>query len=407
MKETPIIPEIVQQFADDSAFLAMQRNQAHQRDSETLADLMVLENRLHAHLNGLKVSGKACWPFLEDNLSFEEYGEFFSATHFSASRDMQEEFDSIYELAEPQPHLVNAMVDALIWIHSDNINALLSRLYSSENPNLQALVIRVLSECRKISMEQLSLAFKSEEKPILLASVLAAAENGFNPLHDLIKPLMDHDDEDIQFYAAWSAIRFSDAAAMERLKSFVNHPQFGDSALQYVCMQKDSQNTIDLLKTLYQDEATILLAIKGLAYLGNVKSIPSLMELMEQDELAKAAGNAFSFITGVDLLAQGLYINKAEEDENESENETLVDLPWPDKNKIQHWWQINHNRFDLNKRYFLGQEWSTQQFKFALKSGRQQQRAYAALCLAVYQPGKAMFNVCAPVKRQIANFNLV
>jgi len=84
-----IIEQIVSQHAEESAFLWLLRDDAIKAPHYDLADLQVLEGRVEAHLDGLRVAGEEAWPFCQEGLDQKETGEVFAAgfTALDHSRD--------------------------------------------------------------------------------------------------------------------------------------------------------------------------------------------------------------------------------------------------------------------------------------------------------------------------------
>jgi uncharacterized protein (TIGR02270 family) len=119
-------------------------------------------------------------------------------------------------------------------------------------------------------------------------------------------------------------------------------------------------------------------------------------------ELARVAGEAFSTITGANLAEEKLEaLPPAPENEEE---ETALDpdefLPWPDPQRVFAWWEKNETRFEPGTRYLLGKPVTPEQLQWTLRHGNQKLRRGAALELAMLDPGRPLFNVCAPAPVQ-------
>jgi len=235
----------------------------------------------------------------------------------------------------------------------------------------------------------------------------AVGELGYNDLVAQLEQAIEHEDENVQFAALWSATRFGSAHAMEKIKQYVSHPTYGDKALQFIVMQKDIKNTSEILRSLYQDDKTKRRSILGLGYIGNPKIISQLIQLMEVPESARIAGDAFSTITGLNLEQSGMIVDAPEEvvagpsenpDDESVDLDPDADLPWPDAGKIAAWWKNteNQNRFSHADRYFLGQQVNTAQLQNVLRVGNLKQRVFSAICLALYEREKPIFNVFSP-----------
>ena len=125
--------------------------------------------------------------------------------------------------------------------------------------------------------------------------------------------------------------------------------------------------------------------------------------------LARVAGEALSMITGTHIAYDMLEGEPPEgfeagPTENPEDDDVAMDidenLPWPDQVRISAWWSKHGSEFSPGTRYLVGKPISADWLTEVLKSGRQRQRAAAALELAILQPGKPLFNVRAPGFRQ-------
>jgi uncharacterized protein (TIGR02270 family) len=130
---------------------------------------------------------------------------------------------------------------------------------------------------------------------------------------------------------------------------------------------------------------------------------------MAVPEHARVAGEALSFITGVDLThaslggkqPQGFQSGPTDDPTDENVAMDADDgLPWPDVEKTAAWWSRNRTMFRSGVRHLLGKPITTASIVEVLKTGRQRQRAAAALELALASAGRPLFEVRAPGYRQ-------
>jgi uncharacterized protein (TIGR02270 family) len=130
---------------------------------------------------------------------------------------------------------------------------------------------------------------------------------------------------------------------------------------------------------------------------------------MAKPETARAAGEAFTLITGADLDALQLWRAQPDDFEsgpNENPEDDNVDLDadeglmWPDQQKVEKWWTTNGPRFQKATRYFMGAPVTREHCIDILKNGYQRQRILAAHYLSLLNPGTPLFNTSAPAWRQ-------
>ena len=137
--------------------------------------------------------------------------------------------------------------------------------------------------------------------------------------------------------------------------------------------------------------------------------MPWLIAQMQDLKRARLAGEAFSFVTGLDLAYLDLERKPPENvefgpNDDPDDDHVAMDeddsLPWPDPEKVGAWWSANGHRFASGTRYFMGQPATPSHCLTVLKGGFQRQRFAAAEYLALLQPGTKLFNTAAPTRRQ-------
>lgn len=74
-----VIPHIIDQHAEEAAFLWLLRHNAVYAPHYNLKDLTKLDVRVEAHIDGLRIAGDYGWEACYHNLEFKERGEVFTA----------------------------------------------------------------------------------------------------------------------------------------------------------------------------------------------------------------------------------------------------------------------------------------------------------------------------------------
>ena len=414
MPSLPVINKVLEIHADEIAFLYVQRKNAINSPAYYLNDLAHLDNRIKGHIDGLLLGGEKSWQLCEQGFDFEECGEVFTAAYFSINSKDFNKLDIVFEVAGEDPILLDAIADAFIWSNYEAVKLPLHNLVKLDDDAKRYVAINALSGFRSdpSSYKQHILeAMNSDNVNLVQCALNAVGVLGILDFKPYLDVAMKSDDEDIMFTASWSATRFGDGQAMDMLKEFVSNPIYCEKALQLVILQKDMDSTIEILRKLYEQDETKRFSIAGLGYIGKANSIQQLIKIMEDSELARIAGHAFSTITGVDLEQEGLITDQPATveagpsktpDEENVDLDPDEDLPWPDFEKLRYWWSLaeNQNRFLDNERYLYGKPFSKLQLQRILYNGNQKQRIFAANCLGAYERDKPIFNVFSPEKYQ-------
>jgi uncharacterized protein (TIGR02270 family) len=138
--------------------------------------------------------------------------------------------------------------------------------------------------------------------------------------------------------------------------------------------------------------------------IGDPEAVGGLIDLMNIAAIARIAGEAFSMITGVDLAYEDLTGDQPEgfevgPTENPEDENVAMDpewaLHWPVPVLVEKWWDENRGKFQPGRRYLRGKEITITSLREVLISGKQRERAAAALELALQKPTKPLFEVRA------------
>ncbi|WP_031432426.1 TIGR02270 family protein [Methylomarinum vadi] len=408
-----VIPHIIDQHAEEAAFLWLLRNAAVHAPHYDVADLAKLDDRVEAHLDGLRIAADYGWQVVSDNLQAEEAGEVFTAAFLALEGNSIERIKQVYETVEKVPETLPGLVSALGWVAPQNLQGKVNGLLVSDKPLWRRVGIRACAIHRVDPGKFLEQAIEDEDLALKSCALRTAGEIGRVDLKPQLLALLDHADQAVSFWAAWSSVLLGDrGAALTILRRDIeSNSRFCDRAMQAALPVMDGQTVKSSLKVLAENQETLRQAIKGVGFSGDPRYVPWLIQHMQEPKLARVAGESFSFICGVDLAYQDLECDLPEEaaagpNENPEDEKVALDpdedLPCPDANLVLQWWQDNSHRFNPEYRYIYGQVNSEQQCQTVLFSGTQRLRQLAAMILALRQPRQKVFETRAPGKRQQA-----
>jgi uncharacterized protein (TIGR02270 family) len=227
-----------------------------------------------------------------------------------------------------------------------------------------------------------------------------------------VKDNLGTEEEGVRFWAAWSGALLGGPSAIPVLQRLaVAGTPSAEQAYTMALRRLPLAEGHTWVKDLAKHPESQRMAVIGAGVIGDPMQIPWLMEQMAIPELARVAGESFSFITGIDLAYDNLEQDKPKgfeagptenpEDEN-VEMDPDEDLPWPHPQLIEKWWSQNKGRFTDGTRYLCGQPMAIESLNHVLRTGKQRQRIAAAIELAMHQPGRPLFNTNAPGFRQQA-----
>ena len=412
MSDPPLIIEaIVDQHAEEAAFLWLLRDAAVRAPHYDLSDLFSLDDRVEAHIDGLRIAGDPGWEVCAKGLEAGEPGEVFAAGVVALESKNGDRLEQVLAVAEAEPACTRGFVSALGWVLPRQLHGTVKDFLASPSELRQQMGLAACAVHRVDPGDKLAEAISSGGKELQVRAARAAGELGRRDLSSLLRSVFQSDDLDSRFWSTWSAVLLGDRGeALDHLK----HIGALDSPLKARSMQTairamTANDAKQWLKLLSSKDQSLRDVILGSGISGDPAYIPWLVRQMEPPDVARAAGEAFTMITGVDLAYDDLEAEwpegfEAGPTENPEDNDVAMDededLPWPDPALVQKWWQANAHEFTAGQRYLVGKPITAEHCRYVLLSGFQRQRQAAALELALMRPDAPLFETRAPGFRQ-------
>ncbi len=408
----PIV-EIVEQHAEEAAFLWLLRAVATSSPHYLLADLARLDNRVEAHLDGLRVAGDAGWDVLRDQAKKGQPGEVFAAAVVAFESDSADRVTEILQAGTAKPEGARGLIAALNWLSIERAALPIKSLLAADDSNYRRVGIAASALHRKNPGPALLEAFASEDPLLATRALRATGELGLVDHHLTVRANIKSKELPRRFWAAWSIVLLTghrDAIVALQAIAEAAGP-FAERAAATVMRKLPLPDARAWHRTMVQDPKRQRATIAATGALGDPGAIPWLIEQMKSPPLARIAGEAFSLITGAHIAYDKLAGEKPEGFESgptedpEDENVAMDpddNLSWPDPELVRKWWSTHRDRFAKDTRHLLGTPITAESLQKALRKGYQRQRHAAALELALLQPGKPLFEVRAPASRQLA-----
>lgn len=414
--------EVVEGHAINAAAIWNQWNEAVYAPHYRLKDLIYVEERLEANLDGLRVAFSQGWENYEEVLAQDQPGELFVLVWFSLEHLLPDIFEKALASAE-DPEMSRAIVSALGWIPFGRVEDQLLTLVDSQEPYHLKTGIAAYAIHRRNPGAKLLTALEHDNPKVRSRALKAVGELGLDHYQFQLRDCLKDKNDACRFFAAWSLARNGDrsAAVLDILKNIaVNPGLYSDrsAGMAVRCMGPDEAKSwcLNLIKIPESRHA----AVTAMGAIGTPDLIPYLIRLMDLEETTRVAGESFSLITGADLVYldldrdmpkdeveecipkedAGSVEEAAEIDEEQEEfDDPDEDLPWPHPKRVAEWWEKNKYNFQIKKRYLIGKEITPSHCKDVLTLGYQRQRAAAALELGLLFPGKPMIEIRAKIKK--------
>lgn len=404
---------IIFEFAAEAAFLWVLRTRAVDEPHFSLDDLAKLDERLEAHLDGLRVAGEAGWAACERNFGSEHPEEYFAPAVLALESGTTTRIHAVLDAIGEDPAKARTLISAFGWLPFEEAEPHISNLLSSRSPFQRYIGIAASAIHRQDPGRPLDQALENNDVRLIARALRAYGELGRElPLnHFRLRNNLSDEEAGIRFSTAWSAALAGNSAAVEILKSFVTpESPYKEIALSMALRRMVPPAALSWQQDLAKVPETIRLAVISAGIIGDPILVPWLIDQMQIPTLARVAGEAFTMITGVDIELDEMRGARPEGfsagpgDDPNDDNVAMdadLDLPWPKIESIMRWWDRNNGNFPSAIRYLLGTPVSVDHHWHILKTGLQRQRAAAALELAIMQPGRPLFNVRAPGSRQM------
>ncbi len=405
------IEPVVSQHAEEAAFLWLQRSRLAHAPHVALRHFARIDERVAAHVDGLRVAGEFGWELLQAQLATGGAGELFAAAVMALEGKDAERIDRLFALAEAVPTVQRGLRGAFGWISAPFLQGTIKELLASPSPFRRYAAIACCAMHRVDPGKSLDASLRDADSLLRSRPLRSAAELGRVDLLPECERAMQDDDAACRFWAAWGGALLGDRRnAVDSLLAFARElGMFHGRALRLALKVMTVEDAHAFLESLAPNPKNLRWLIQGSGIVGDPYYVPWLIKQMGDMKLTRLAGESFSYITGLDLARLDLEAKPPENFEpgpNDDPDDPDVSmdpddsLPWPDSEKIANWWDSNKSGFTSGVRYFMGKPVTREHCIQVLKEGYQRQRIAAAEYLCLLEPGAKLFPTSAPAWRQ-------
>lgn len=400
-----------EQIADDVSFLRVLRGIVINQPNFYKQDLINLDARIDTKFDAMMSMPEESWKICSAAMDIQQVGEIFTAAVLAFRSLDVAKIQYVIGVGLSSQEGFKGLVSAMAWLPGRFCHSWIKKFLTSKDLNHKYLAIAACSLRREDPRDYLTAILKREDC-LAHAKLYARSLRLIGELkrRDLVAALpiaLKSDNPDILFWASWSSIMLGDNSALKNLQPYSLKVNIHQSrAIELAFRVLPVEIAREWISLLAKDAAQIRQVITATAVLGDPHAVNWLIAQMRVPELSRLAGEAFTTITGIDLLEHKLFLdeipnldhqlpNGDSADDINDDNVALNDdeqLPFPDVDKIAAVWQKYQQRFIPAKRYFMGQLIGVDHIERVYISGNQRQRRAAALELALLQPACYLFN---------------
>ena len=406
-----MILKVIAHHAEEGSFLWLLRRAAACAPHYTLKYLSRLDERVEAHLDGLRIAADEGWRLVVEELGWKEAGEFFVAALLAFESGKADRIEKVLTTVAGAPEGVPGVASALGWLSIVQAKPHITRLLGDPDPVRRLIGLSASAIHRHQPGAALGKALIDPDLRLRARGLKAAGELGRTELIPALRQNLKGEDLACRFWSAWSLLLLSnDPMGISAMRTLAETPsRFSERAAAMYARRAEPAAVKEWYRKQPVKPPKVRLAIASAAALGEIDAIPWLIGLMPQLPLSRLAGEAFTTITGADLALLDLE-NKPPKDFQSGPTDSPADedvsmdpddnLPFPNPQKVAGWWSKNQSRFAPGTRYLLGQPMEIASLGEVLRIGKQRQRAAAAIELSMRQPGTPLFETRMPGFRQ-------
>jgi len=385
-----------------------------------------VDDRLSRLLSALSNRPGLAEHFLEEEPASFALGHAFVTAAVALRSGAVEVFQALVTRLESRDELLSPLASALAWLQYEEVVAWVKHLLASEAPAAVRLGLVAAVAHRVDPGASLDRALDAEDPQVRGSALEAVGRLGARVLAPRLRATLEDGDITCRFWGAWSAVRFGDRAGIPVLGRFAAESgALAKPACDMALRALDPDRAVRAHARLASINSDKRLAVLAAGIIGDPALAGWLLAEMESPALARRAGAAFSLMTGRDLRRDDLDADRLPDapepdvvpsdtpdsdgaaaqpasyrDDDCLADESDDDLAWPDMVKLPRWWDNNRHAFAPGTRYLSGLPIGQAEMVYVLRTGNQQQRAAAALELALLNPDAPLLDVTAPAHRQ-------
>lgn len=355
-----------------------------------------LDDRLNAFLECL-LANETWGDSVLPKIRMTDWGAVFTVAYVAIMTNNKSAFLQALEAVEKEQQS-RELSDALCRADFKMIKPYLLEIAYHENPWIQVAVIKVVGHhLNEVDRDWLLPQLNSESTKVRVAALKLIGDKRLIEYAGSVRDHFNHEAASVRFQAVYSGNLLGIDESYNPLLLFcLSDNPYLRKALGLVHHLHDISTIKCAIPRINNGNFSLRIKAYNIAMAGLPEWIPILLEWMNEPEYAPLTGEAFCFITGVDLDADDLLRRNPEI--HESHEVPLAqkrkqdswaqayeeDLPWPEPDAVAAWWETNRQRFELGTRYLAGRALTEENLLQVKEEGTQPQRHQADLILRLF-----------------------
>jgi uncharacterized protein (TIGR02270 family) len=400
-----IYPRLInRQLAKDAPYTWFQYDRAKQHARYRLADFSEQAGQLEAQIDALGIALRSGEP-VESWLDTRDWGVCFVLALLGKRYNQTDLFDHALDtLTEDEETHPREIADACLWDQTsiEELGFWIQRLSEHSSPVARQAAITVISTIDHEFTPEVMHGYLTDENQLVRIRLLDwFGENDHKEQLAFVQQHYDYAEPDIRFAAARAGALLGDKQSISALTPFSlanNLHMLEAITLLFIQTMETNQKSRWLESLWARDDAPTRAKLFAVAIAGLPEAVTKLFPAMVEDDTCRAAGEAFTLLTGADLEDQDLDASESSNCIPCNNNEATLsqrrkidpfisdwedDLPYPCPDAVTDWWHHQQGHFVPGETYLAGLTTSKENLKSVLTQGNQRQRGLAALYLRV------------------------
>jgi uncharacterized protein (TIGR02270 family) len=362
-----VIPDILEEHFEEFEFLWGQRQEALRSAEYTLPELLELEERIEAHVQGLLVGGENTIPFIQEGLSQDDpqlaFATAYTMLRLNIDSATQQVIDTFLQAEGEQ---LNGVRQALCHGPIDMIYSPLQEALASAAAPIAVSAAEALAFHKRLDprMPRLSEFQQDDNAQVRRAAwrlvILTSTNQPLSP--DISSRLSDaamyDEDPAVRSEALHAAVWTRQPWVLEHCRKLSDEPSSDNwDAIQFLAILGKPSDLSRILVVAKVNELGPQ-RFRALGAFGHPGVIETLLEGMKSEDplTATAAGEAFTKITGADIESDQTAQVPPEDgsEPDEFEEEFLDEVALPNSDSAQAHWQQAKAEFSSGTRWCRG-----------------------------------------------------
>ena len=403
--------DLVDESFDEAAFLWRRWESELASPTRNLDDIYSwTEDRLHGALEGIRVGGPAAIEMATEALGSDDLYRVSAAAGILATSSDRDATDALVAaLKDAKGTRLRAIVRALELLGSDQSLRAAASALAAAGPDHAGALCRLKAFRRVAPGEEMAVALTADSADAQVDAIRAARLIPSAVESEALSTMLQGGAAPVQYAAVETAL-------------CLRHPRAWDTAVAVVRKNAPGAgpclNLIALFGTAEEHEVVYealrnpnlqVPAIWALGHIGTGRAVEACLAGMKREALARACGEAYSWITGADLERDRLAVPEPEVETPALEEDDLdADLvpppealwPLPDPEASARHWQALKTDWAPNVRYIRGRPVSGETLLVTIETGPMLRRPDLVLEIRVKTRGRCDVETRAFTARQ-------